>query len=107
MKIPRFKFKFLKKMPKMGKVLFWFFIGAFLGLFLFVSFTFIIFQALHKNVIYPGVSVSGIDFGGKKEEEVKEFFAKKNEKILDTMRFCFQSKLLVLADPGMLLLTLA
>lgn len=91
MKIPRFKFRFLKKIPKIGKVLFWFLTGAILGLFLFISFTFIIFQGLHKNVIYPGVSVSGVDFGGKKEEEVREFFAKKNEKIQDT-KFVFTSE---------------
>ena len=90
MKVPRFKFRFLKKIPKIGKVLFWFLVGAFLGLFLFISFAFIIFQSLHKNVIYPGVSVSGVDFGGKKEEEVKEFFAKKNEKIQNT-KFVFTS----------------
>ena len=84
MKISRFKFRFLKKIPKIGKVLFWFLVGAFLGLFLFISFAFIIFQSLHKNVIYPGVAVNGIDFGGKTEKQIKDFFAKKNEKIQDT-----------------------
>lgn len=91
MKVLRLKFKFLKKLPKIGKVLFWFATGAILGLFLFTSFAFIIFQALHKNVIYPGVSVNGVDFSGKKEEEVKEFFAKGNEKIQDT-KFVFTSE---------------
>ena len=91
MKTPRFKFKFLKKIPKIGKVLFWFLVGAFLGLFLFINFAFIIFQSLHRDVIYPGVSVSGIDFGGKTEKQIKEFFAKKNEKIQDT-RFVFTSE---------------
>lgn len=91
MKALRPKFKFLKKLPKIGKVLFWFLTGAFLGLFLFISFAFIIFQSLHKNVIYPGVSVNGIDFGGKTEKQVKEFFAKKNGKIQDT-RFVFTSE---------------
>jgi len=91
MKIPPFKFRFLKKIPKIGKVLFWFLTGAFLGLFLFVSFAFIIFQSLYKNVIYPGVLVNGTDFGGKTEKQVKEFFAKKNEKIQDT-KFVFTSE---------------
>ncbi|OGH15038.1 MAG: hypothetical protein A2860_01375 [Candidatus Levybacteria bacterium RIFCSPHIGHO2_01_FULL_37_33] len=90
MKIPRFKFRFLKKIPKIGKVLFWFLVGAFLGLFLFISFTFIIFQSLHKNIIYPGVAVNGIDFGGKTKESAKDFFSKKNEKIQDT-KFEFTS----------------
>lgn len=91
MKIPRFKFRFLKKIPKIGKILFWFLIGASLGLFLFISFSFIIFQSLHRNVIYPGVSVNGIDFGGKTEKQIKDFFAKKNEKIQDT-KFVFTSE---------------
>ena len=84
MKIPHFKFRFFKKIPKIVKVLFWFLAGAFLGLFLFISFASIIFQSLHKNVIYPGVSVNGIDFGGKTEKQIKDFFAKKNGKIQDT-----------------------
>jgi len=91
MKALRIKFKFLKKLPKIGKVLFWFLTGASLGLFLFIGFAFIIFQSLHKNAIYPGVSVNGIDFGGKTEKQIKEFFAKKNEKIQDT-KFVFISE---------------
>src|SRR3989344_1384476 len=91
MKALRLKFKFLKKLPKIGKILFWFLTAASLGLFLFISFAFIIFQSLHRNVIYPGVSVNGIDFGGKTEEQVKDFFAKKNEEIQDT-KFAFTSE---------------
>ncbi|OGH39196.1 MAG: hypothetical protein A3B44_02700 [Candidatus Levybacteria bacterium RIFCSPLOWO2_01_FULL_38_21] len=91
MKTPVFKFKFLKKIPKIGKVVFWFLTGAILGLFLFVGFALIIFQSLHKNVIYPGVLVNGVDFGGKTENQVKEFFAKKNEKVKDT-KFVFTSE---------------
>src|SRR3989344_8049852 len=92
MKALHHKFKFLKKLPKIGKVLFWFLTVAFLGLFLFVSFAFIIFQVLHKNVIYPGVSVNGVDFGGKTKESAKDFFSKKNEKIQDT-KFVFTSEI--------------
>ena len=91
MKALRLKFKFLKKLPKIGKILFWFLTGASLGLFLFISFAFIIFQGLYRNVIYPGVSVNGIDFGGKTEKQINEFFAKKNEKIQDT-KFVFISE---------------
>src|SRR3989344_5428017 len=91
MKALRLKFKFLKKLPKIGKILFWFLTAASLGLFLFISFAFIIFQSLHRNVIYPGVSVNGIDFGGKTEKQIKDFFAKKNERIQDT-KFVFTSE---------------
>ncbi len=91
MKIPRFKFRFLKKIPKIGKIFFWFLVGTFLGLFLFISFAFIIFQSLYRNVIYPGVSVNGVDFGGKTEKQIKDFFAKKNGNIQDT-KFVFKSE---------------
>src|SRR3989344_1308015 len=90
MKLPKIKPKTLKKITKIGKITFWFSVGAFIGLFLFVSFTFVIFQTLHKDVIYPGIMVNGIDFGGKKEADVENYFLKKNEKIKDT-KFTFIS----------------
>lgn len=70
------------------RVIFWFSAGAVIGLFLFSSFVFIFFQKTHNNVIYPGVIVNGIDMGGKTKQEVKDYFAKKNESIADT-KFVF------------------
>lgn len=75
-------------MKKIIKTFFWFFMGVFLGFFFLISFIFIFFQRTHLNVVYPGVMVNGINFGNKKEAQVKDFFAKKNEKIAQT-KFVF------------------
>ena len=79
---------FIKKNNKQflvfAKSVFWFFMGIFLGLFFCASFAFIVFQKQYANVIYPGVMVNGIDFGTKTQEEVRKFFAQKNEKIAET-----------------------
>lgn len=76
------------------KALFWFLVGATLGIFLFASFVFIFFQKTYSNVVYPGVIVNGINFGGKTKQEVQDFFAKKNENIAET-KFVFTQNDLV------------
>jgi len=85
------KIKIFKKyILNATKVLFWFTVGAILGLFLLVSFAFIIFQKINANVVYPGVIISNIDLGGKTALQVNEIFAKKNENIGKT-KFVFVS----------------
>lgn len=66
----------------------WFFVGVALGVFLFISFIYIIFQKAYADKIYPGIRVNGVNFGGKTEKDVRDFFTKKNEKIGDT-KFIF------------------
>lgn len=66
------------------KMLFWFSLGAFLGLFFLASFMFIFYQRSYENAVYPGVVVNGIDMGGKTQEQVNEFFSNKNTNISDT-----------------------
>jgi len=78
MKIPRIK---KNHIHKISKSLFWFLTGAFLGLLLIGGFALVIFQGLNRNVVYPGISINGINFGGKTREQVKDYFEKKNEKI--------------------------
>ncbi len=63
---------------------FWFLIGMALGLFLLVSFVFIGFKNTYAQRTYPGVFVDGVDFGGKNENEIREFFAQKNQQIGNT-----------------------
>lgn len=70
--------------------LFWFSIGAALGLFLIISFAFVLYQKQYAGVVYPGVMVNGVNFGGKTKEEVKHFFTQKNAKIGKT-QFVFSS----------------
>lgn len=73
------------------KSIFWFLTGAILGLFLLASFTFILFQKKYSHTVYPGVMVNNVDFGGKTEEEVKNFFIQKNSKISDA-KFVFETE---------------
>lgn len=67
-----------------GRVFLWFFLGALLGLFFFVSFIVIYYRQTYQNRIYPGVFVDNIDFGGKSKEEVASYFTGKNTSIQDT-----------------------
>lgn len=78
-----------KKIKLYLKSIFWFIIGASLGLFFFSSFLFFIFQKTYSGSVYPGIAINGKDFGGKTEKEVKNFFQNKNEKIQDT-KFTFK-----------------
>jgi len=66
------------------KAFFWFAVGATLALFLLTSFTFIIFEKINSNVVYPGITVGNIDLERKKQKEVSELFANKNENIGNT-----------------------
>ena len=66
------------------KVIFWFSVGALLGLFLFVSFAYLIFQKVNSNLVYPGIKVDGIDLTGKRELEVQAIFSRKNDLIANT-----------------------
>jgi len=76
------KTKILKKyILGASKILFWFSVGAGLGLFLFLSFVFIAFQKIYTNLVYPGIIVASNDLGGKTESEVEKIFAQKNEKL--------------------------
>src|SRR3989344_7962296 len=84
-KIPK-----IKKVIKIARIVFWFFVGAFLGLFLFISFSYLLFRKIYSHKVYPGVAINGVDFGGKKEGEVLEYFKKKNDKIAET-KFVFLS----------------
>lgn len=70
------------------KSILWFFIGGFLALFLVISGFFILFQKMYANAVYPGVTIQGVNFGGKTRQEVTSFFAQKNVRIFQT-RFIF------------------
>ena len=83
MKFPKFNPSIHKKIGKPVKVIFWFSMGVFLGLFLVLSFSLIIFQRLHHDRIYPGILVGGVDFSGKREEDVNSYFKNKNDNIQD------------------------
>ncbi len=64
-----------------SKAFFWFAVGAILAFFLIISFTFILFEKINSNVVYPGITVENIELGRKTEREVRDLFAKKNESV--------------------------
>ncbi len=83
-KLPKIKKTQRLKIIKTGKVVFWFLVGAFLGLFIFASFVLILFQKINQDRIYSGVMVDGIDFSGKKKENVESYLKNKNDNISKT-----------------------
>lgn len=83
MKFPNFNPSTYKRIVRPVKVVFWFLVGVFLGLFLVLSFSLILFQRVYHDRIYPGIIVGGIDFSGKSKEDVDKYFKNKNDSIQD------------------------
>src|SRR5258706_16061882 len=63
------------------KVVFWFSVGALLGFIFLTTFSFIIFQKVYGNAIYPGVSINNISVGGKTQQAVENLLLEKNQTI--------------------------
>lgn len=80
--LPKIKIK-KKHVKKASSVIFWFSTGALISLFLILSFSYIVFQNLYKEKIYPGIKINGVDFGRKTEAEIKNYFTQKNAKVGD------------------------
>ncbi|HET9946570.1 MAG TPA: VanW family protein [Patescibacteria group bacterium] len=82
------------KAKHFAKITFWFFMGAFLGLFLLISFSYIIFQQIFRNEIYPGVFIQGMNVGGKTPEFVDTFFSERNKNLnKTTFTFIYQDQI--------------
>lgn len=86
----------LKTPPKkhvfhVSRITFWFLIGASLSAFLIASFSFILFQKTYDDLVYPGVSINGVDFSKKNKDEVRNYFSDRNENIQNTT-FVFKDK---------------
>jgi vancomycin resistance protein YoaR len=76
------KLQFLrKKTAPLIKVSWWFSLGVVLGFFFFASFLYIFYTQSHKNTVYEGILVDGVNFGGKTQEDVRVYFARRNKKI--------------------------
>lgn len=78
------------KLAKIVKEALWVIIGASLGIFLLASFTLIIFEKINANVVYPGITADKISLGGKTEQQIKDYFSKKNDAFSNT-KFVFLS----------------
>lgn len=68
-----------------SRMMFWFFFGAILGLFFFISFVFIFYRQVYENRIYPGISVNKIDFSGKTQDDVLRYFEDQNKKFTNSV----------------------
>lgn len=68
-----------KSVRHFSRIVFWFSVGAILSLFLVLSFSFILFENYYSGKVYPGIKINGINFGGKSEEFVKNYFVQKNK----------------------------
>ena len=97
MKIPRIK---PKHFVHLGRIIFWFSTGALLALFFVASFTFLIFKTVYKDVVYPGVMINGVNFGGKTQSQVYNFFNNKNYQIKDVNFVFTNDKGLATASAG-------
>lgn len=87
MTLYQIKLRFLrhkKHIKKYSQMTFWFLTGATLALFFFLSFSFLFFQKMYENKIYPGVMVNNVNFGGKDKSEVQKYFDKKNDNFSNT-----------------------
>ena len=80
-----------KHIKRAGRITFWFLVGAFISLFLILSFSYIAFQNYYKEKVYPGVKINGIDFGKKTQTDVKSYFLQKNAQASDAT-FIFNFK---------------
>lgn len=86
--IPHHKHVFLY-----GKALVWFCVGALLGLFFVISFSYILLQQFYQGKVLPGVTINGINLGGKSQEYVRNYFEQKNAAIgKDTFTFTYGDK---------------
>jgi len=66
------------------KSVFWFIVGAIFATLLLTSFTFIIYEKLYSNVVYPGITINNLDVGKYTQSQVEELFTRKNEKVVNT-----------------------
>lgn len=69
---------------KYGKAFVWFSLGVILGFFFFVSFLYIGYKQTYEKKVYIGIMVDGVDFSGKSQADVRNYFAQKNELLRKT-----------------------
>lgn len=82
-KLPYIKISSSKKdlLHKLIRGYFWFMCGVVIGFFFFISFIYIYYKRTYANTVFPGVTIAGVDFGGKSHKDVYDYFSRKNEKI--------------------------
>ncbi len=74
-----------KPFKRFAKITFWFALGIIIGFFFFVSFIYLSYRTNYTDKIYEGVYVNGTEFGGDSREKIKNYFAKKNKDIQESV----------------------
>jgi vancomycin resistance protein YoaR len=80
----------LSHFRNLARIIFWFLVGALLAIIVIINLSYLIFQRIYFQKVYPGIIVNGVDFGGKNQAEVKNYFDKKNSLIKESA-FVFSS----------------
>lgn len=80
----------IRSIHQISKTAFWFTTGVFLGLFLLISFGFLLFKNMYSTTVYPGIYINSYNAGGKSQKEIVDYFQKKNNAISNTT-FTFTS----------------
>src|ERR1035437_9784546 len=75
------KFKYLKRINRISKIVFWFSIGAILAFFFVTNFSLFAYQKIYENKVYQGIFIDNTNFSGQTRQEVKNFFSEKNSHI--------------------------
>lgn len=86
MKFSKLKFKKKHLLKTLGMSL-WFLTGALMALFFVLTFSFLIFERLNHDRIYPGIFVAGKNLAGMTYEDVQKYFQKRNEGITTYFEF--------------------
>jgi len=86
MKFYKFSLK-KKQIKKTLRATFWFATGALLAIFFVTTFSFLIFQQINHNRVYPGIFVAGKNLGGLTSTDIEKYFQKKNELIYTNFIF--------------------
>lgn len=80
-----------KHIKHFGRFIFWFSLGGMLAFFLVTSFSYLAFKKIYSGKVYPGISIDGVYFSKKTEQEVSNYFIKKNQEAEDsTFVFSFE-----------------
>ncbi len=88
-----YKFSLTKKRFKKNLGFFlWFVTGALLAIFFISTFSFLIFEGIYSNRIYPGVFIAGKNLGGKSYDDIVNLYQNRNSLINTAFVFTFKNK---------------
>ncbi|MCL5675514.1 MAG: VanW family protein [Patescibacteria group bacterium] len=69
-----------KTKTSLSVLVFFFLAGCILGLFILFLFYYLSFEKTYQGKVYPGITIAGVDLGGKSPQEVQKYFIDQNNK---------------------------